>query len=93
MKRPIVLGVEGESRELVEEGGCGLCIEPENDQELAEAVLKLAREPELGAELGQRGAEFVARRFDREVLAMEYLGVLAGVGQDNGVAVSAETVS
>lgn len=81
MKRPIILGVEGESRELVEEGGCGLCIEPENDQELAEAVLKLAREPELGTMLGESGAEFVARRFDREVLAMEYLGVLEGVGQ------------
>jgi glycosyltransferase involved in cell wall biosynthesis len=93
MKRPIILGVEGESRELVEEGGCGLCIEPENDQELAEAVLRLAREPELGATLGERGADFVARRFDREVLAMEYLGVLEGVARDNGVAVSAEAVS
>lgn len=79
MKRPIILGVEGESRELVEEGGCGVCIEPENDQELAEAVLRLAREPELGRKLGESGAEFVARRFDREVLAMEYLGVLEGV--------------
>lgn len=93
MKRPIILGVEGESRELVEEGGCGLCIEPENDQELAEAVLRLAREPELGAELGERGAEFVARRFDREVLAVEYLGVLEGVARDKGVVVAAEAVS
>lgn len=44
-------------------------------------MLRLAREPELGAELGERGAEFVARRFDREVLAMEYLAVLEGVGR------------
>lgn len=88
MQRPIVLGVEGESRELVEEGGCGLCIEPEDDRELAEAVLRLAREPELCRKLGESGAEFVARRFDREVLAMEYLGVLEGVARDNGVAVS-----
>ena len=93
MKRPIVLGVEGESRELVEEGGCGVCIEPESDLELAEAVLKLAREPELRRGLGERGAEFVARRFDREGLAMEYLGVLEGVVRDNDVAVSAEAVS
>ena len=93
MKRPIVLGVEGESRELVEEGGCGVCIEPESDAELAEAVLKLAREPELRRGLGERGAEFVARRFDREGLAMEYLGVLEGVVRDNDVAVSAEAVS
>jgi glycosyltransferase involved in cell wall biosynthesis len=93
MKRPIILGVEGESRELLEEGGCGLCIEPESDRELAEAVLRLAREPQLGAELGERGAEFVARRFDREVLALEYLGVLEGVARGEGVAVSAAAVS
>ena len=93
MKRPIILGVEGESRELLEEGGCGLCIEPENDQELAEAVLRLAREPVLTAALGDRGAEFVARRFDREVLAMAYLGVLEEVARGDGVTVSAEAVS
>jgi glycosyltransferase involved in cell wall biosynthesis len=93
MKRPIILGVEGESRELVEAGGCGLCIEPENDRELAEAVLRLAREPQLGAELGERGAEFVARRFDREVLAMEYLEVLEGVarGKSGAADLVAET--
>lgn len=79
MKRPIVLGVEGESRELVEAGGCGLCIEPENDAELAEAVLKLARDTGLRRELGERGQGFVARNFDRETLAMRYLGILGGV--------------
>lgn len=76
MKRPIVLGVEGESRELIEEAGCGICIEPENDQELAETVLRLARTPELCRQLGERGAEFVAQRFDRETLAREYLSIL-----------------
>ena len=35
MGRPIVLGVEGESRELIEEGGCGLCIEPEGGHKVA----------------------------------------------------------
>ncbi|NCD26821.1 MAG: glycosyltransferase WbuB [Deltaproteobacteria bacterium] len=76
MKRPIVLGVEGESRELIEEAGCGICIEPENDQELAETVLRLARTPELCRKLGESGAEFVAQRFDRETLAREYLSIL-----------------
>lgn len=76
MGRPIVLGVEGESRELIEEGGCGLCIEPENDAQLAEAILKLAKQPGLARELGEKGERYVASRFDREVLAMEYLDLL-----------------
>ena len=76
MGRPIVLGVEGESRELIEEGGCGLCIEPENDAELAEAILKLAKNPDMARDLGKKGKRYVASRFDREILAMEYLDLL-----------------
>jgi glycosyltransferase involved in cell wall biosynthesis len=76
MGRPIVLGVEGESRELIEAGGCGLCIEPENDAELAEAILELAKNPQLAKELGKNGMSHVASRFDREILAGEYVEIL-----------------
>jgi glycosyltransferase involved in cell wall biosynthesis len=76
MARPIVLGVEGESRELIEEGGCGMCIEPENDEELAEAILNLAKNPDMAKKLGEQGKRYVASRFDREALAMEYLDLL-----------------
>ena len=76
MGRPIVLGVDGESRELIEAGGCGLCIEPENDEDLASAILKLAKNPQLAKELGEKGKSHVASRFDREILAKEYLEIL-----------------
>ena len=79
MGRPIVLGVEGESRELVEEGQCGLCVEPENEAALAEAVRRLASDPELQVTLGANGQEFVARCFNRETLAREYLEILTRV--------------
>lgn len=79
MGRPIVLGVEGESRELVEEGQCGLCVEPENEAALAEAVRELASDPELRVTLGANGQEFVARHFNRETLAREYLEILMRV--------------
>jgi len=35
MVKPIVLGVEGESAELVMSSGGGVCIEPENGKDLA----------------------------------------------------------
>jgi glycosyltransferase involved in cell wall biosynthesis len=41
---PIILGVEGESRDIVEQSGCGLCIEPENAVALAEAVRDLSND-------------------------------------------------
>jgi len=42
MKKPIVLGVEGEVKGMIEEGKSGITIEPENAQALAAAVLRLA---------------------------------------------------
>jgi glycosyltransferase involved in cell wall biosynthesis len=76
MERPIVLGVEGESREIVEEGDCGLCIEPENATGLADALGRLASDPGLALRLGRNGRMFVTRDYDREVLAESYLSLL-----------------
>jgi hypothetical protein len=56
-----------------------LGIESESDAELAKVVLWLARDPGLRREHGERGAAFAACNFNRETLAMRYLGVLEGM--------------
>ena len=76
MERPIILGVEGESREIIEKAKSGLCIEPENHQQLAEAVLRLYNDPELSESLGRNGRQFVKDNFDRDKLADTYLDIL-----------------
>ena len=40
--RPVILGVEGQARKILEEAEAGICIEPENSSQLAEAVSRLA---------------------------------------------------
>jgi glycosyltransferase involved in cell wall biosynthesis len=77
MKKPIILGVEGESRKLVESARGGLAIEPENSKELAQCLVKLADNPELRAALGNQGREFVSAHFDRKVLARRYLATIS----------------
>ena len=42
MKKPIVLGVEGEAARIITESGSGICIEPENATQLADALQTLA---------------------------------------------------
>jgi len=79
MERPIILGVEGESKEIIEKAKSGLCIEPENHQQLAEAVLRLYNNPELSESLGGNGRRFVKKNFDRDKLAETYLGILQKV--------------
>jgi glycosyltransferase involved in cell wall biosynthesis len=75
--RPILLGVEGEARALVERAGAGLAIEPENAAQLAAAIRDLAGDPERCRQFAENGRKFAAREFPREKLAERYLQLLA----------------
>ncbi|MGD9127515.1 MAG: glycosyltransferase family 4 protein [Planctomycetia bacterium] len=79
MKKPIILGVQGCAAELLQEAGAGICIEPENAEELVEAVCALADNPEQCARYGEDGREYVLKHYDRESLADEYIEVLKQV--------------
>ena len=63
MRKPIILGVEGFAADLVAQAEAGICIQPENEDELLEAVEKLARRP-AARPLARRGG----LRADREPL-------------------------
>jgi len=79
MQKPIVLGVEGEASGLVTAAGAGICIEPENAQQLAQAVRSLCDDSERYEQLAQSGAHFVRAHFDRRRLAAVYLEVFTGL--------------
>jgi glycosyltransferase involved in cell wall biosynthesis len=79
MRRPIILGVDGESKKIIDEGNCGICIEPENSQQLAQAVLKLYDHSELSETLGDNGRKLLEERYDRNKLAKQYLKVIESV--------------
>ena len=85
--RPVILGVEGQAQEIVEAARAGICIEPENPQHLAAAILQLKSDPQLSRTLGINGREFIVRNMSREQTAHDYERVLANVlGQEIAVA-------
>jgi glycosyltransferase involved in cell wall biosynthesis len=82
MARPIVLGVEGAAAELVAGAGAGLCIEPENEVQLVDAVLRLADDPALARKLGAAGRGEIASRHDYDGLAARYAGLLGRIATE-----------
>jgi colanic acid biosynthesis glycosyl transferase WcaI len=74
--RPVILGVDGQARAILEEAGGGMAIEPENSEWLVSAIRCLAANPNLARELGQRGREYVMRKFSRDRTAEKYIQVL-----------------
>ncbi|MFZ1983083.1 MAG: glycosyltransferase family 4 protein [Desulfatitalea sp.] len=86
MHRPVILGVDGESRELVANSGGGLFVEPESAHALAATVLNLSRHPHMAEELGRTGGRYVRDHYDRDHLAQQYLQLLEVVVKNGGKA-------
>jgi glycosyltransferase involved in cell wall biosynthesis len=89
--KPIILGVEGHAADLVRRAGCGICIEPENETELADAVERMADDRQLAVTLGRRGHDFFVQHFDRAKLAETYLDLIDRVAS-GATARAAESV-
>jgi glycosyltransferase involved in cell wall biosynthesis len=60
--RPVLLAAAGESARILNLAGGGIAVPPEDPDALAEAVRRLAADPEGAAEMGRRGRLFAARR-------------------------------
>lgn len=68
--KPILLGVEGEAKELfIDQANAGVFYEPENGEALKEAVLKLYHDPALAHQLGCNGRRYVDAYFRRDKIA------------------------
>lgn len=73
-KKPILLLIDGVSRELVENAECGLYAEPENSEEINRVVrLFLTYSKEELHKLGENGYRYAKEYFDRKVIANKYL--------------------
>lgn len=74
--KPVILGVGGQAREIVERSRAGICIEPENTEQLCEAILTLRNQEWLRESLGRNGRDYIVRNLSRERTSDEYLQVL-----------------
>ena len=79
MQCPVILGVEGEAKEVLEAAGAGIAITPESAEELAAAMRRLADEPELAAGFGRAGRAYADQNLDRAKVAARFLALLTQV--------------
>jgi glycosyltransferase involved in cell wall biosynthesis len=76
MRKAILIGVDGESRKIVEDAQAGIYFEPENPNDLLEKILWLKNDNSKSDFLGNNGYDFVVNHFDRKVLAVRYKNIL-----------------
>ena len=71
-------------KEIVEDNDCGICVNPESAQEIAEAILYLNENKDKAEEMGRKGRKAVLKKYnwtaEAEKLLMFYSSLL---GQSN----------
>ena len=72
-KKPILMLIDGVSRNLVEEANCGLYIEPENISEFEKGIRFYLNNKLVLKEQGINGYNFAKKNFDRDFISQYYL--------------------
>jgi len=78
---PVVLGVDGEARSILERSGGGVFVEPEDPRALAEALRRLRASSETRAAMARAGAAFARSECDRALLAARFARLLAAAAR------------
>jgi glycosyltransferase involved in cell wall biosynthesis len=78
-RKPILMAIDGVSRELVEDAGAGCYVEPENTAEYNRIIREYLADPARLKREGDSGYKYAKENFDREVLAKKYIGFIGGI--------------
>ena len=82
MEKPILLGVDGESRQIVESYPAGLYFEPENESDFIEKLYMLKNDKALYESL-KLGCQNLVKDFDRVSLAKDMAEILYTIGDNH----------
>ena len=80
--RPVILGVDGQARQILDDAGAGIPVEPENPEALATAIQQLYDNRSLARSMGKRGRDYIVKNFSRATTARQYIEVLDTLVRD-----------
>jgi glycosyltransferase involved in cell wall biosynthesis len=78
-KKPILMAIDGVSRELVEEAKAGIFINPEDALDFKNKIMLYLNNPQKIEEQGKNGYSYAKKHFDRNVLANKFLVELENI--------------
>ncbi|MFZ3371799.1 MAG: hypothetical protein WA131_02040, partial [Desulfitobacteriaceae bacterium] len=79
--KPILGAIDGETRLIIHEAGCGLCCGAENHEGLAQIAVQFAEEIEKRAGYGKKAREYYDKYFKKNIFINELLNMLEGLNE------------
>jgi len=82
MCRPIIMGVKGPARDIVNDANAGVSMEPESEEDLVKIAKQLADDRAMTSQIGKQARDYVTRHYNRDRKAEEMLEVMRSVVMD-----------
>ncbi|MEZ6119914.1 MAG: glycosyltransferase family 4 protein [Pirellulaceae bacterium] len=79
--KPVLLGIDGAIRKVVDEANAGIFVQPSNEQSLADAVRHLKANPDEAKAMGQRGQQHIVSHYHMDRQADRFEEVFLKVVQ------------
>jgi len=76
----LITRCEGVS-DIIENGNCGIIVSPESNEELADAAIKLLKDPSLREKLGQNGRKLIEKEYTWRHVAQNMLEIINEVAK------------
>jgi glycosyltransferase involved in cell wall biosynthesis len=72
-RKPVILGLKGEAEKIIKDNNCGITIEPENSDQLKNAILNYYNDENLTKIHGNNGLNYITKYMQKEYLLSEFL--------------------
>ncbi len=79
--KPVILGVDGQARKVLEQAGGGIYVEPDDPEALSTSIVELSRSQGRRRMLGANGRRFIVENLSRKHTAQVYEEVLEEVSR------------
>ena len=74
---PVLLSIDGEARQVLEQADAGVFVEPEDAEQMAQAILQLKGDPDRLRQFGKNGRRFVEAHYSRAAVGGPTGGIAA----------------
>ena len=91
--KPVILGVEGEAKEILRASQAGLAVPPEDPEAMVAAILELRNDASMCQALGRNGRQSVLEKYLRRTEAARYLNLLSELRASQKLVAAAEQLA